>query len=342
MTHKERFLATVERKPVDYPASWLGLPSADAIPSLYDFFGVNDLRGLQEAVNDDIYPVELPCTFPGGPIYAALQFAKEQTGRSLTTPGFFEDISDPERIIEFDWPDPAKYIDPVVCRDVVRSAPPDRAVMGILWSAHFQDACSAFGMEQALIKMIEEPEMFRAVIDRITEFYLQANRIFYEAAHTNLDAVLIGNDFGSQTGLILSASMIKEFVMPGTQQFVKQAKEYGIKVMHHACGAVSEIIPDLIEVGVDIVHPIQALATGMEPGKLKESFGNTVSFCGGVDAQNLLVNGTPEEVKDKVYELKKIFPTGLIISPSHEAILPDMAPENIKALFGAVHSYVIR
>ena len=71
----------------------------------------------------------------------------------------------------------------------------------------------------------------------------------------------------------------------------------------------------------------------MEPKGLQHDFGNDISFCGGVDVQNLLVNGTTEEVSEKIKELKHIFPTGLIISPSHEAILPDIPPENIEAMF---------
>ncbi|MDD3141697.1 MAG: uroporphyrinogen decarboxylase family protein, partial [Lachnospiraceae bacterium] len=107
----------------------------------------------------------------------------------------------------------------------------------------------------------------------------------------------------------------------------------GLKVIYHSCGSIVDVIPDLIEAGVDIVHPIQALATGMQPEILKEKFDGKVTFCGGVDTQDLLVNGTPEEVKAKVRELRTIFPTGLIISPSHEAIMPDVPPANIKALF---------
>ena len=88
--------------------------------------------------------------------------------------------------------------------------------------------------------------------------------------------------------------------------------------------------------GVDAIHPIQALAAKMEPERLKADFGEKVSFCGGVDAQHLMVNGTPEEVTAKVHELKEIFPTGLILSPSHEAILVDTKPENVEALFNAI------
>jgi len=339
MTNKERFHRTAERKPVDRPASWLGMPDAEALPGLLSHFKVKTIDELRRAIDDGIYPVELPCDFPGNrAIYAALQFAKIESNRALTEPGFFENYTDPEKISDFPWPDPTKHIHPEACRAAVESTPSDRAVMGVLWSAHFQDTLSAFGMEMALMKLIEEPEMFMAVTNRIVDFYLEANRVFYEAAYKKLDAVLIGNDFGTQLSLIMSADMIREYVLPGTKALVQQAKEYGLKVMHHACGAISEIIPDLAEIGVDIVHPIQALAVDMEPASLKTRFGDRISFCGGVDTQHLLVNDTPEKVKAKVRELKEIFPTGLIISPSHEAILPDVNPANVQALFDAVKS----
>lgn len=226
-------------------------------------------------------------------------------------------------------------MDPGECRKTVESAPPEYAVMGIMWSAHFQDACAAFGMETALMRMIEAPELFQAVIDRITEFYLKANRIFYESCGDRMHTVLIGNDFGSQTSLMVSPDLLRRFVFPGTKKLVQQAKSYGYKVIHHSCGAIRDIIPDLITLGADVIHPVQALAAGMDPSGLKHDFWGKVSFCGGIDAQNLLVRGTPDEVRLKVTEIRAIFPTGFIISPSHEAILPDIPIDNIKALFEA-------
>lgn len=342
MNKKQRFHATVERKPVDRPAAWLGIPATAAMPALLDHFEATNMAELKTTIGDDVWPVELPYHSPfSDAIYMAFDFAKHghlvNEERTLNSPGYFEDITDPAAVAAFPWPDPAAYIDPAECRAVVDAVPDDYAVLGVVWSAHFQDACAAFGMETALMNMVAEPEVFRAVIDRITNFYLKANGIFYEAAGDKLDAVLIGNDFGSQTSLMLSRDLISEFVLPGTKALIDQAKSHGLKVIHHSCGAIRDLIPDLIEIGVDVIHPIQALATGMDASGLAREFGDKVSFCGGVDAQNLLVNGTPEEVQACVQNLRKLFPTGLVISPSHEAILSDIAPENIRALFAATH-----
>lgn len=345
MNRKERFYATIERKPVDRPASWLGLPVNEALPALFKQFKVSSYNDLKEKIGDDIYPIEVPYNHPPlNHIACAFDFAKSVASsneeRTLTAPGFFEDFTDPARIDEFAWPDPSDHMNFEACEKVVNEAPQDYALMGIMWSAHFQDACAAFGMENAMMSMLMAPEMFQAVIDRITEFYLKANEIFYSAARDKLDAVLIGNDWGSQTGLMLDPGLLHQFVFKGTKQLIDQAHSYGYKVIHHSCGSIADIVPDLIELGVDAIHPIQALAKGMAASELKEKYFGKTSFCGGVDAQELLVNGNPEQVRQKVLELKSLFPTGLIISPSHEAILTDIAPANIEALFNALREQI--
>ena len=343
MTHIERFFATIDKKPVDYPASWLGLPVPEAQQSLTEYFKIKDIKEMTTAINDDIYPIELPYHSPvSDAIYTALSFAKDMGDehddfeRTLTAPGFFQDYSDPTKVEDFDWPDPKKYIDLEELEREIESAPKDKVIMGVLWSAHFQDASAAFGMETAMIKMMLEPEMYKAVNERIIQFYLEANEIFYKAAKGRVHAVLIGNDLGSQDSLLLSPDLIRDLVLPGTKRFVEQAHDYGLKVIHHSCGAIRPIISNLIDTGVDVIHPIQALAAGMEPQGLKDDFGERVAFCGGVDAQYLLVNGSRKEIEEKVAELKSIFPTGLILSPSHEAILPDIPPENVEALFKSI------
>lgn len=344
MTHRERFFATIANQPVDRPASWLGLPVPSAEPELFRYFGTDSVEGLKKIIDDDIYPIEVPYNFPpSNHIACAFKFAKtshddKPDERTLTAPGFFEDYDDPADVDKFPWPDPSLYLDVEESRRRAMAIDPEYIRMGVMWSAHFQDACAAFGMEKALMVMLVNPDMFRAVIDKITDFYLEANAIFYEATKGYLDAVLIGNDFGSQCGLMVDPDSIRDLVFPGTKKLIDQAKSYGLKVIHHSCGSIFPIISDLMELGVDAIHPIQALAQDMDANTLKSNFEGKAVFCGGVDAQHLLVNGTPEQVAAKVTELKTLFPTGLIISPSHEAILPDIPPANVEALFVALNA----
>lgn len=338
MNSLERFLATIERKPVDRPAIWHGMPDINAQENFMKYYKVKNLHELKMVIGDDIYAVDVPYKSPtANTIFTAFDWYMKgkinAQERTLTTPGCFATAEELRDIDFFEWPEPGKYIDIEECKRRVDIVPVDKACMGIMWSSHFQDTCAAFGMENALMNMLVNPEIYDAVNEKVLEFYLKANDIFYKATSHRLNAVLIGNDLGSQRGLLISPEMVKRFVIPGCKKLVEQAHSYGLKVIYHSCGAIVDIIPELIKAGVDAIHPIQALATGMDAKSLKEQFGGKLSFCGGVDTQYLLVNGKPEEVKEKVRELREYFPTGLILSPSHETILPDVPLENINALF---------
>lgn len=342
MTSRERFYATIHYKPVDRPATWLGLPTKSAIPGLLKYFNVSSIRELKEFLHDDVWPVIVPYNNePQNDIGCALNFAKNDKGgsqeeRTLTAPGFFENMTDPAEVDSFPWPEPEDFLDVTEARRRAREIPDEYLKMGIMWSAHFQDACAAFGMENALITMMQYPDMFQAIIERITDFYLKVNELFYDATKGHLDAVLIGNDFGSQTSLMVDPGLLREHVFPGTKKLVDQARRFDLTVIHHSCGSIFPIIGDLFDMGIDVIHPIQALAADMDAETLRKNFSNKGAFCGGIDAQELLVNGSPGDIIENVYRIKSEFPTGLVISPSHEAILPDINPANIEALFTAV------
>lgn len=340
MNSIERFYATVERRPVDRPAAWLGIPDTNSLAGLFKEFGVNTLHELKLAIGDDFYSVDVPFhSESSDAIYAAFDWYQsgslDTEHRTLSADGCFVNCESPEEILSFAWPDTELCVSAEECDRKIAQCPPDKAIIGVLWAAHFQDTCASFGMETALVNMLTNPELYEAVNERVLAFYLKAAEIFYKSARGRVHAVLIGNDMGSQRGLMLSPELIRRFVLPGCRRLVEQAHSYGIKVIYHSCGSIREIIPDLIECGVDVIHPIQALAAGMDADSMKASFGAKVSFCGGVDTQELLVHGSPEEVARRVDELRRLFPTGLILSPSHEAILPDVPPANIRALFTA-------
>jgi uroporphyrinogen decarboxylase len=341
MNSIERFYATVERKPVDRPACWLGDPTPAEAKRLCEFYKVPDVKALKRVCGDDFYAVEIPYHSPTcNAIFAAFDWYMNGTNvdtehRTLTADGCYancEDLDD-VKAVNFPWPDPEQYIDPKICRQLVDEAPKDKTVMGMLWACHFQDTCAAFGMQTALMNMVSDPEMVHYVDDHIVAFYEKALRIFLEATKGKVHAILIGDDVGSQRGLMISPKLISEFVIPGAKKLIAIAHSYGVKVVFHSCGSIVDAIPLLIEAGVDVIHPIQALAAGMQPANLKEKFEGKISFCGGVDTQELLPHGTPDEVRAKVRELRGYFPTGLIISPSHEGLQADVPPENIQALF---------
>jgi uroporphyrinogen decarboxylase len=331
---------------VDRPASWLGAPDETSLPGLFAEFGVKDLRDLHIAVGDDFYGDRLPYRLENGKRITRvwdwyLDGVTDRKDRTLTADGCFKDCESPEDISFFKWPDPVKYLSPEDCRDMANRIPQGKAGIGLLWSVHFQDVCASFGMETAMVNMIANPELVDAVSKKILDFYLGVNEIFFKAitgpaAKGKFQTVLFGNDMGSQRALMFSPDIIRRFVIPGCKLLTEMAHHYGLKVIYHSCGSIEEIIPDLIGAGVDAIHPIQVLAAGMDPRHLKQKYGDKVSFCGGVDTQNLLVNGSAEEVAAKVRELCEIFPTGLIISPSHEGILPDIPPKNIRVLFDTV------
>lgn len=341
MNSIERFYATISHQEVDRPACWLGDPTPAAADKLCEYYKVADIKELKRVCGDDFYAVEIPYHSPTcNAIFAAFDWYMNGTNvdvehRTLTADGCFancEDVEDAEAI-NFPWPDPEKYIDPELCRQLVDEAPEGKTVMGMMWACHFQDTCAAFGMQTALMNMVAEPELVHYVDDHIVDFYVKAMKIFLEATKGKVHAILIGDDIGSQRGLMISPKLVSEFVIPGAKKLIDLAHSYGVKILYHSCGSIVEAIPLLIEAGVDIIHPIQALAAGMQPDNLKAKFEGQVAFCGGVDTQDLLPHGKPEDIRAKVKELRTIFPTGLIVSPSHEALQDDVPPENIKALF---------
>jgi uroporphyrinogen decarboxylase len=337
MNSIDRFYATVAREPVDRPAAWLGVPDENAEPGLCEEYGVHNLNELRIAVGDDFYGERIPLRWNGKRAARVwdwyLDGVTDRKDRTLTADGCFKNCEEPGDIDFFKWPDPAKCVAAEDLREMGAHVPKEKTGLGLLWSVHFQDTCASFGLQTALMNMIANPEVVEAVNNRILNFYLAVNDMFYKIAGDKFHAVLIGNDMGTQRGLMLSPELIRRFVMPGCRALVEQAHHYGKTVIYHSCGSIADIIPDLIAAGVDVIHPMQALAAGMEPCNLKKRYGDKVAFCGGVDAQQLLVQDDPTLVRAKVRELRDIFPTGLIISPSHEAILPDVSPRNIRALF---------
>ena len=190
------------------------------------------------------------------------------------------------------------------------------------------------GMENMMMDLAVNPPLVHELFERVTDFYLRLNRKIFEAADGAVDVILVGDDFGTQGGLLISRKMLGEFVYPHLKKHFSLAHEYGIKVMFHSCGAIRELIPDLIGLGVDILNPLQSGAEGMEPAGLKKEFGDRICFHGSVDTQKTLPFGSEADVRAQVRDrIKTLSPGGgFILAPTHNFQI-NTPLENIIAVY---------
>ena len=164
------------------------------------------------------------------------------------------------------------------------------------------------------------------------DIYLTANGELYKRFAERIDAVFFFNDMGTQQDTMISTELFRYFVLPGLKKLIDQAKSYSLKVALHSCGSIERFIPDMINAGVDVLHPIQANARNMDAKELQSKYGRDLIFMGGLDTQNILPFGTPDEVRAEVTRLKNIFGKHFILSPSHEALLKNVSGENVSAM----------
>ena len=193
-------------------------------------------------------------------------------------------------------------------------------------------------MEEYFVKMYTHPEVVQAVTDKVCNFYYEANERFFRAAGNLMDGFFFGNDFGTQLSLICGPQQFDEFILPWFIRFTQQGRAHGYQIVLHSCGSIHAVIERLITAGVQCLHPLQALAANMDADTLARDFKGRITFMGGIDAQALLTNGTPGQIRADVHRVKKILGPNLIVSPSHEAILPNVPPVNIEALIAAANS----
>ena len=332
MTGKERFKSIIDKNS-EACGFWHGDPNPASIEKLYAYFHVkNDFElGLKLGAHCRwVMPEKFHVwTRTDVPMFDVLGGKKRS---SLSEDGVFAGTEDIAEVDAFHWPDP-KYIDfTETLMEIDKTIAAGQAVLSGTWSCFYHNACDFFGMENYFIKMHTDPAVVDAVTRRIVDFYLEINEKLFNLAGNRIDAFFFGNDFGSQLDLLISPEHFDRFVMPYFREFTDQAHRHGYHVVLHSCGAIDRVIPRLIDAGVEILHPIQAMAKNMEAENLAKKYNGKIVFMGGVDTQRILPFGTPDEVRSEVRRLKDLFGPNFIISPSHESILPNVSPENIVAM----------
>ncbi len=247
--------------------------------------------------------------------------------------GLLQDIDTIHKLDRLFQPDPANRILP----DFDRFAdhyPHHARVFAPLWMPTFFNFCMDFGMEQALCHLLLEPELVQAYIERHTACTLEVlKRALDHGAARSCDFYWLGDDFASETSLILDPALWRTFFRPALEQQVRLAREAGLTVLFHSCGAVSDVYEDFIDMGIQAHCGVQTSAAGMDIDRLAADFGGRLVIYGGVDAQTTLIQQEPAGVQEEVRRNLAAFDScgGYIVSNSHHT-LPDMPPENIEAM----------
>ncbi len=190
------------------------------------------------------------------------------------------------------------------------------------------------GMQEFMMDLVENPSIPVYIMERLTEIYLENLRRVLEVSGERLDMIYFYDDVATQNSLMISKKMWEKYVRPHHAKIIELAHKHGKPVMYHTDGAIYPLIPDLIEMGVDMLNPIQPDAKGMEMQKIKDEFGDKLVFHGGVDIMRTLPKGKPEQVQAEVRERVRVLGKGggYVMCSSHH-IQPDTPIENVMAMY---------
>jgi uroporphyrinogen decarboxylase len=217
------------------------------------------------------------------------------------------------------------------------------AIMATPWLLFpFERAHAMQGMEVFLLNMAKYSEFAKALLRKITEVCKSLMGPFLDELGDNVDIIKIGDDLGTQDGLMISPKMYREILKPFHADFIQFIKERTkAKVLFHSDGDVFPLIDDFIEIGVDILNPIQTSAGKMSDLEgLKKHYGKNIVSCGGIDTQRILPYGTPEQVRQEVRRVMHILgPGGGYMMASVHTIMNDVPPENVLAMVDAALEY---
>jgi uroporphyrinogen decarboxylase len=190
------------------------------------------------------------------------------------------------------------------------------------------------GDEQAMVDLVENPEIVHYCLDKMFELAYQNTLRIFEQIPGLVTCSYVAEDMGAQTDLMLSPKHIRQFLFPGMKRIIDLTHQAGAYAFHHNDGNCTRILPELVELGIDSLNPIQWRAAGMDRAMLKAKYGQKIAFHGGVDNQYTLPFGTVEEVRQEVRDNLRILGAGggYILAPCHN-IQPVTPMENILAMY---------
>lgn len=337
MTPRARLLATIRREPVDriptavicienQPeiAACLGVPEAE----------VMDCLGIDSRV---------VCAPYVGPLWPAMLQGRTEWGTPNTGDygtarlNPLADVTGLAAIESYPWPDPAQYDYAAAAAEAHRLR--DHAVRGPYWQPVFCRACDLFGMENALMHLLDEPVLIEAVLARAAAFTHDHCVRLLDACGDDLPILCLADDFATQRGLMVSPAVWRRFIKPHLARLFALGKSRGKIVWFHSCGDITAVLPDLIDIDMDVWETVQLHTLPIDARTLKREYGRHLTFFGAISTQRLPFV-TPDEVRAEVAHCIGVLGEGggYICGPDHH-IKPDVPPANTVALFEAARSY---
>lgn len=339
LSSRERVLAALRHEQPDRTPSdfWAEPPT---LKRLFAHVGHADLDQLLDALGVDVWHLETPTPAEremGGGVFRNFwgeQFIYQPTPWGPMREDVKGALADAQSLADleaFDWPSP-DCLDRSELREQCRRHA-DRALL-YGFADVWQRPGLVRGWEGMFLDMAERPEWVHFLCRKFTDFYLADYTRAAEITGGRIDLYLLISDLGSQRGPLISLPMFRQFVAPYLKEMIDRIHSLGGLVLFHSCGAIQRFIPDLIQLGVDVLDPIQPVGPDMQPEALKQAFGNRLSFHGGLDMQKLLPKGTPAEVETEARRYCEILGAGggYILAPAH-LFQPDVPPENILAVY---------
>ncbi len=348
MNSRERILAAFDRKPVDRiptdiwatPEAWGKLEQhfgsrekacaqlhIDFIDSITAKYIGPPPPPLPEGVTADYWGIQRKLTKHSGGTY------EEECFHPLA---FAESIDDLDK---YAWPSTDWFDYSHLKEEALRIRETNAVKCGYMAPFFFHNLTRS--LEQSLIDPMEDPEFAHEIIRRISDFLYHHHRCMFEACEGLIDLSEVTDDLGSQHGPLISPDLYNEFYAPHHQRFINLCHEFGIRVFHHDDGSCRAFLPKLIEMGIQVLNPIQWTCPGMELLDLKANFGDKICFHGGVENQRILPFGTTDEVRAEVRNCIDCLGsdgTGYVLAPCHN-IQGNTPLENIIALYDEAWNY---
>ena len=213
------------------------------------------------------------------------------------------------------------------------------ALLGIIECTVFEMAWNLVGLEQFLMDMALHKDYIEPLLDEVANYSIGVG---LELIKLGADVMLTGDDLGMDLGPMMSPSMWREYLKPRLKSVFDayKAADPDVILAYHTCGSVLPFIDELIEIGMEVLNPIQVTARGMDPAALKKKYGHQLAFCGAVDQRHVLPEGTPQDVKVEVRRriLEMGQGGGYLLAPTHD-IQSDTSVENVLALFDAAKKW---